>query len=112
MLNATVLEVSLAEALDTNPLIIRYFATRFLAELLLGRNLTKRERAKLNSKICNSFPRDRVNGGYVRWPDDPVDDDFRGGVEILKVIDRAKLDFSLYQPKPKEGGIADAQEEE
>ena len=95
VLNATLLETKLAEALGKTPLNIRYSATRVLAELLLGRTLTKKEILRLNSKICNSFPRDRKNGGYVRWVEDPLDDNVRAGREILKIIERARLEFTL-----------------
>ena len=93
MLEATQLETDLAKALDKTPMNIRYYATRFLAELLVGRNLSKEERQRLSSKIGNSFPRDRNNGGYVVWSEQPIVDNVRAGGEILKIIERSRLIF-------------------
>lgn len=91
VLYATELELKLSEAIDKNPRSVRLYSTRLLAELILGRRLTQKEARKLNSKVCNSFPRNYDGPGYKLINQDGAPKEPLGFIEILRVLDRANL---------------------
>lgn len=88
---ATDLELKLSEAIDKNPRSIRRYTARLIAELLLERQLTPEESKRLNSKVCNSFPRNYQGPGYLLTSKDETPKDSMGFLEVLKILERADL---------------------
>ncbi len=64
---ATELEIEISEATGKSVTMVRYYTSRMLLELILGRNLNKKEAAKMNSKVANSFPRNSHGPGIFGY---------------------------------------------
>ena len=69
---------------------VRYAAARLLAELELGRTLTREEVARVTSKVNNSFPRNSRGPGYL-YTAEPAASNKESGIELYKILDRAKI---------------------
>lgn len=82
VLKTTILEQSISEATGKSVLMIRFYAARMIAEIEIGRHLSKQEISKLSSKVYNSLP--RKNHGH-----EPIDKD--SFPEIIRILQRAKL---------------------
>ena len=87
---ATDLEIEISEATGKSVTMVRYYTSRMLLELILGRNLNKKEAAKMKSKVANSSPRNSHGPGYIHFGEES-EPDWKGANEILKILDRTKI---------------------